>query len=382
MSNKKPIIIYRDHLLPFSETFIVSQSESLQRYTPFYFGSRRVKGLSLPAERCLVANNGGAIGKLKETIHLSLQFNPYLLKQGQKINPAFIHAHFGIDAVSVLPMAKALSIPLITTFHGVDITTKDNYAKKSFYRHRRFLKYRETLKHEGTAFIAVSKFIEQKLKSAGFPEEKIFQHYIGINVDLFTPDRTINREPIVLFVGRLVEKKGCQYLIQAMAEVQKSRPELELLVIGEGKLKPALEEQAKRSLKHVRFLGVQTPHQVRAWMNKAMLFSVPSIVAESGDSEAFGMVFAEAQSMGLPVVSFDSGGINEAVAHEQTGLLVSEKAYKQLADSILQLYNNQTQWKSFSEAGQRRIKQLFNIQEQSIKLEAIYATIEENLLTK
>lgn len=375
MPDKTPIIIYRDHLLPFSETFVLSQGESLFHFLPYYFGSRRVPGLPLPDGRFTVVNSGSLIGKAQEALHLSWRFDRPLIRQAQKIQPAFIHAHFGIDGVSALPLARALQVPLIVTFHGVDVTTKDAYARSSFYRHRRYLKYRDELKQEGAIFIAVSKFIQDCLVEAGYPAARIVQHYIGIDVTQFEPDLSVKRQPIVLFVGRLVEKKGCAYLIKAMADVQKVRADARLVVIGDGKLRQMLEAQAAATLKNYEFLGVQTPAQVRAWMNKAAVFSVPSIVADSGDSEAFGMVFAEAQCMGTPVASFCSGGIPEAVLHEETGLLAAEKDWKQLGQSILRLLENQTMWQRFSERGRERVHQLFDIRKQAAALESIYQTV-------
>jgi len=191
------------------------------------------------------------------------------------------------------------------------------------------------------------------------------------------PDRTIKRRPIVLFVGRLVEVKGCEYLIRAMQTVQARVKDVQLIVVGDGPLRQQLEYQARSSLSSFRFLGACSAAEVRDWMRQATVFSTPSVPAKAGNTEGFGIVFAEAQAMGLPVASFASGGIPEAVEHGVTGLLAPERDVNALADNILMLLTNQAMWHRFSAAGQERVKRLFDLQKQTAKLEAIYQEVIE-----
>ncbi|NER38628.1 MAG: glycosyltransferase [Oscillatoria sp. SIO1A7] len=375
MSERPNIIIYRDHLLPISETFVLAQGEALQNFVPYYVGSRLEKGLTLPRERVRVANGGGVRGKLAEGLFKVWNIAPSFYKSFLELQAALIHAHFGVGGALALPLGEFLQIPSIVTFHGFAATIKDEYARRSFYGHRLYLRRRETLKRESRLFIAVSDFIKTKLLAQGFPPEKIIVHYIGININQFKPDRSLPRQPFVLFVGRLVEVKGCEFLIRAMARVQQARPDVELVVIGDGLLRSALEKIAANSLRRYRFLGAQPPEVVRTWMNRAKVFSVPSVTLESGASEAFGTVFAEAQAMRLPAVSFASGGIPEAVAHGETGFLAPERDVEGLAAYILRLLNEETLWQHFSKNGQERVRKLFNLQSQTRILEDIYRAV-------
>ncbi|NET33472.1 MAG: glycosyltransferase, partial [Cyanothece sp. SIO1E1] len=302
------ILIYCDHLLPYSATFVRSQAAALHSFTPYYVGSRLISGLPLPPERTLVVDPGNWVGKVEALTYKLWGWAPNLVNRLQPLQPTLIHAHFGPDGVRALPLARDLAVPLVVTFHGYDITMHDSYAQRS-YSHRVYLKRRGELQQKAARLIAVSEFIKRKLLACGFPAERIIRHYIGVDTTFFTPDLTIPREPIVLFAGRLVEQKGCKYLIQAMNQVQTVCPEAELVIIGDGPLRTELEQLAKSRLRRYRFLGVQSPQSVRAWMNRAQVFSVPSVTAVTGESEAFGIVFAEAQAMGLPVVSSTSGGI-------------------------------------------------------------------------
>src|SRR3569833_691489 len=108
-----------------------------------------------------------------------------------------------------------------------------------------------------TRFLCVSDFLKRVLIAKGFPEQKIDVHYTGIDTHRFTPDPQAVREPIVLFVARLVEKKGCESLIETMAKVQSAVPESSLIVIGDGPLRAKLESKAAALLHRTQFLGDQ-----------------------------------------------------------------------------------------------------------------------------
>lgn len=372
------IVLFGGRLLPASETFILAQGEGLQQFVPYYVGSRLVKGLSLPSQRTIVVNQGKLLGAAEEALFKVLGFAPRLYQKVQQISPALIHAHFGVCGTLALPVAKLLNVPLIVTFHGLDATMSDQYARRNSLSTRIYLQRREALKREAHLFIAVSNFVKNKLLEQGFPPEKILVHYIGIDTALFHSTPAIQRQPVVLFVGRLVEKKGCEYLIQAMSQVQAVNPDVELVVIGDGVLRPRLEQLAQQKLQRYQFLGTQPPEIVRSWMQQSQVFCVPSITATSGDSEAFGLVFAEAQAMGLPIVSSVSGGIPEAVAHGKTGFLVPERESQGLAVSISRLLQEPSLWQRFSVNGQQRVQTHFDLRKQTQALEDIYKGVLSN----
>lgn len=248
MSKKSSIIIYCNRLLPHSETFVRSQAEALEQAIPHYIGLRLVPGLPLPKERTIVVNQGGLLGKSSEVTAKLWQFSPSFIQYLRNLNPALIHAHFGQAGAMVLPLARNLQLPLVVTFHGFDITTKDEHVKPSL-EHWIYVRRRERLKREARLFIAVSEFIKKKLLELGFPEDKIVVHYIGVDTKLFQPISAVQRQPAVLFVARLVEKKGCEYLIKAMSKVQAAMPEVDLVVIGDGPLRPNLEQLAAKTLR-------------------------------------------------------------------------------------------------------------------------------------
>ena len=369
MSSSQTLIVYRDELLGASETFIPAQAESLNRFSPFYLGLRRIKGLSLPDDRSHFISRDGLVGKVARAKFQLLGPSMALRRQLLNLRPVLVHAHFAPDACNALALARTLEVPLVASFHGYDITVRDE-------RHSwLYLWRREKLKATGSRFLCVSNFIRNQALAKGFPAKRMLVHYTGIDLDFFCPDPGVPRCPVILFVGRLVPVKGCEYLIRAMAEIQGSAPEAQLVVIGDGPLRSKLELQASKSVRNVAFLGAQAPDVVKAWMNRATVFCTPSVVAESGQREAFGMVFAEAQAMGLPVVSFASGGIPEAVADGQTGFLVPERDWQALSARILLLLRDGRLWTQFSRAGVRRVRCQFDIRKQAQALEVIYAEV-------
>ena len=313
-----------------------------------------------------IISDDGLAGKLQRARFRLLGPSRQLQSSLAAWHPVLIHAHFGPDGCNAIRVAEALNVPLVVTLHGYDVTVKDDLMPRSYTRRRHLLQLR------AARFICVSEFIRQQAIAKGFPAEKTLVHYTGIDVAFFNPQQMTHRNPVILFVGRLVPKKGCEYLIRATARVQEVMPNAELVIIGDGPLRQELERQASSVLKTFRFLGPQEPVVVKDWMNRAMIFSMPSVVADSGDAEGFGMVFAEAQAMGLPVVSFASGGIPEVVGQERTGFLVTERDCDALASKLLLLLQDNGLWNRLSHAGQENARRLFDIRKQAAALENIY----------
>jgi len=374
MTKKPNAIIFRTLLLPASETFVRSQALALQNSTPFFMGLRRANGLELPPDSTWVANDGTTLGKVREASFKVFGSSAASRRLVRKLEPKFIHAHFGPDGCEAMRLAADEKVPLITSFHGYDATVGDEEFEKTLHG-RRYLGRRAQLFQEGRLFIAVSEFVRRRIVAQGAPDDRTLVHYIGVDTKEFSPPRSAQREKCVLFVGRLVAKKGCAHLLRAMAIVQSALPDVGLVVIGDGPERQELEAEARKTLVKFKFLGAQPHEEIKKWMHRAQVFSVPSVTAPTGDSEGFGIVFAEAQASGLPVVSYASGGIPEAVAHGETGFLVPEGDWRKLAEHILLLFQLRTVWNEFSIAGVRRVERLFDLSRQTALLEDIYETL-------
>ncbi|PWT93473.1 MAG: glycosyl transferase [Acidobacteria bacterium] len=367
------IIIFRDHLLKRSETFILSQAEKLKDFTPYYVGSRKMNQLLLPKERTITAN-----GRLREMAFRLFGYASPFIRQVKNLNPVLIHAHFGPDGVLALPIARALQIPLIVTFGGYDATVDQEVAMKHplYDRHRIYFQKEMSLKHEARLFLTVSDFIKRKVLKRGFPPDNVIVHYTGVDTQVFRPNAAIQRQPLVLFVGRLVEVKGCEYLLRAMKNVEQQAPNAQLVIVGDGPLRSSLEKLARsEQLANYRFTGWQSHQEVREWLNRARVCCSPSIIASSGAEEGFSNAILEAMACGLPVVSFCNGGTPEAVEHGKTGFLAKEKNIDELSSYIIRLLKDQPVWNEFSDAALNRVRSTFDLCRQTKKLEDIYRSV-------
>ena len=173
-----------------------------------------------------------------------------------------------------------------------------------------------------------------------------------------------------MFVGRLVEKKGCVHLLHAMRMVEAQMPGARLVIVGDGPLRATLEAEVRASLRRCEFIGAASPQSVSDWMCRASVVAVPSVVAANGDSEGLCLVVCEAQAMGLPVVGFRGPGIE--VVDGEAGLLVPQRDENALAHALLALLRNEALAARMGEAGRGRVERLFNLRRQTALLEEQY----------
>ena len=365
------VLLFRSELLPLSETFIAGQSRGLARYEPWFAGLKRVPGgLALDETRVISATQTNSLReKISRRIYLGAGIAPGFLRRVEAVGPHLIHAHFATDACAALALQDRLRVPMIVTLHGYDVTS-DEAGLRRFRAGRKYLRQRRELWARASRFVCVSESIRQKAVENGFPEEKLWVHPIGIDLDFFRDSGFQEKGPLVLFVGRLVEKKGCVHLLRAMRRLESRMPEARLVVLGDGPLRGALEAETRNTLARCEFVGAASAEVVRQWMGRAAVMAVPSIVAENGDSEGLCTVVCEAQAMGLPVVSFRGPGI--AVADGETGLLVPERNENAMAEAILTLLQDEALAAQMGAAGRQRAERCFNLRRQTALLEEKY----------
>ncbi len=365
-------IIFRERLITPSETFIVEQAQALRRYRPILAGLRRMTPSlehDLPEE--LLSKRAGLRGKVASNLYRNLPLGRSFFRRLSEFSPSILHAHFATDAAMALPVADALHLPLVVSLHGYDVSSTEE-AHRQASSGRYYLAHRPNLLGRASAFLCVSRFIREAALRAGFPEEKLHLHYTGVDCERFRPSRVPRDPNLILFVGRLVEKKGCEYLLRAMALVQQQHPHAHLEVIGDGPLRTHLESLAATLKLRAVFRGVQPPAEVQHSMSRARILCNPSVTASSGDAEGFGMIFAEAQALGTPVVSTHHGAIPEAVSHAVTGILCPEREPEPLAEALLIFLTEDAAWSATSQQAVAWVRSHFDIAVQTRKLETIY----------
>ena len=236
-----------------------------------------------------------------------------------------VHAHWLIPQGIVQSFFKK---KYIVTGHGGDVTSlnvsvlkklKERCLKKAGY----VTVVSGFLKDEVEAICKVKQMAVEPMgcNTAEFSLNYRKENYFGQN-----------GKKVVLFVGRLAEKKGVSYLIEAMKQIDAL-----LVVVGKGTLEQELKKQAEPLGEKVVFLGPKTHEELKTIYASADVFAAPSVTAKDGDKEGFGLVMLEAMASGLPVAAFDSGGISELIRHGENGLLCPERDVDKLAENINRL---------------------------------------------
>ncbi|MGD1901149.1 MAG: glycosyltransferase [Geitlerinemataceae cyanobacterium] len=386
------ILIYRDRLLPYSETFIPAQAQNYRTYKSIYVGSSLLPEMSLDfrRDRCVTLDRTVSLAAIwKAIFKLTGYPHPAWIGQLRGCHPGLIHAHFGLDGVLAMPLARRLKIPLVVTFHGyaatlepdADFKERDPFPWRHYFRNRGkffrhfYLRRRSQLFETSPYMVAVSEHIRQKVIAQGCPPEKIHVHYIGVNVQKFQSQGATAREETVLFVGRLVEKKGCEYLIEAVADLQQTFPKMKLVVVGDGPLRSRLKGLAAQKLARYEFVGKQPQEVVREWMGRAKVLAVPSVTTAQGETEGLPIVLLEGMAMGLPVVVSRHAGMPEAVVHDRNGLLVEERDVRGLSESIARVLSDSNVWEQFSRAGRSQVEAKFDLRANTAMLERAYGEI-------
>jgi colanic acid/amylovoran biosynthesis glycosyltransferase len=364
------VVVYTHSLLGSSMTFIASHAEALRRYQAVYAGSRRVEGLVLPGERAFAANTGGPAGLVREFLFRRAGHAGRLGRELRRFRPRLVHAHFGQSGPAGLILADALGIPLVVTYHGQDATITEDQARRS-WRGREFLRGKRHVMDRAARIIAVSDFIRSRLVENGYPARKIVTHRNGIDLEFFRRNGQA-RQPIVVFVGRFVEKKGAEFLVRALGLLRAQGVEARGILIGDGPLRPDLERIAGEVGADAVFAGFLPPIQVKEWLAKASVAAVPSVTASDGNSEGLPTVILEAQAMGTPVVATRHAGNAEGVDEGRSAILVDERDVEGLAEAIRTFVQDPARVESFGNHARRVVEARFSIGNQVTGLEKIY----------
>ena len=281
-----------------------------------------------------------------------------------------LHAHFANDPAFVALLAShLLPAPFSFTAHAKDIYAKGQgqavlaelVAAASFVV---------------TVCEANRRHLERLL---GPGAEKVRTLYNGVDLEALRPAPAAAAEGNVrrlLCVARLVEKKGLDVLLRAVAQLRDRGVELSCTVAGEGPERPVIERlRAELGLESAVELAGCLPHEeVVARMRSAELFVLPCRVTGNGDRDALPTVLLEAMACGLPCVSTPVGGVPEIVEHRGTGLLVPSDNPWALAAALGELLDSRSLRRRFGAAGRRRAEELFDRRRNVARLHGWLAT--------
>jgi len=367
-ARERTVAVYRSSLLARSETFIRNEALELRRSAPLFVGEERAEGgLPLPEDAVVVGMPNGRWRRavLRRVPGYQLR---RLARACRAREVALVHAHFGPDSLLALDLARRLGVPFVVTYNGFDATLHDDALRAGPYT--RYLRRRAEMFGEAAAIIAISAFIAGELVRQGAPEGKLRVHHSGVPLAPPPPDGP--REPVVLFVGRFVEKKGLGDLLEAMARVQAAVPAARLLVVGDGAGRREHEDRARRLGLDATFAGWLAPDEVARRQRTARVLCVPSRRAANGDAEGLPTVIPEAGAQGLPVVGTRHSGIPEGVGEEARARLVDEGDVEGLARELVAVLTDDELQRRLSAEARAHVARDFDPRRQADELEAIY----------
>ena len=370
----REVIIFRHNLFRISEPFITQQAQQLQRYHPVYMGRLRYGSAPESAESLALQDLPLGLPVIGWQM-LSRTPRPFRRLLAAR-RPALIHAHFGVEGVYALPLARRLGIPLITTFHGFDATLSTAALLRS-PAWANYPLFRGRLARQGALFLCASAFIRERVLAMGFPAARTHVHHIGVDYRTIKPREPTQETATILHVARLVEVKGTEYLIRAFAELAAEDAGVRLDIIGDGPLKASLQGLARRLgvERRIRFLGALPHREVLAAMRMAAMLVLPSVRTSTGREEGLGMVLLEAAATCLPTIGSRIGGIPEGVIDGETGFLVPERDASALAARMRTLLADPARRLRMGAAARVLVEERFDLRHQTRLLEDWYDTV-------
>lgn len=263
----------------------------------------------------------------------------------------FPHALFGYFA------KKAGGVKIVTTFYGVEL----KWVKSKMPILKSFLRWGIGFSDQVTAISSyTAKEVRELAPGKNFGVE-IIPYTITVTPRIHQVPEVERITPLILFVGRLVERKGVEYLIRAFAEVVREVPS-ELVIVGKGPEEKRLLQLTEKFnlVPKVHFKGWVSQDELEKLYNQCNVFVLPAIIDSKGDTEGLGVVLLEAMSYRKPVIGSNLGGITDIVKDRDTGLLVNEKDIHGLSEAIKAALTNPALAESLGKRGYEHVQKHFN----------------------
>lgn len=355
------VMVFSPIILPVSQTFVRDHVVNLKRYKPVLCGLKPVSGLPLDGVDVRLAARSTLSRLLLYFFGRSAELSQVVRQERIQL----VHAHFADGAALIAKFAKREKLPLIVTLHGADVL-----RRRTEFAGRRWLK--RNMMAYAQCFLAVSDYMMRRALALGYPANRILTHYLGVPSGEVPGRASASSIPTILFVGRIVEKKGITFLLSAVERLMSRNLSFRTRIVGDGPLIDPVRERIVASGLNVELLGSLTPDRVRHEMAEADIFCMPSTSAADGDNEGLGLVYLEAQLAGLPVVAFDQGPVPEAVIQGETAVLVPDKDIEALAEALADLIQNSELRQRMGSKGRQFVQDKFDIGARTEELERIY----------
>jgi glycosyltransferase involved in cell wall biosynthesis len=269
---------------------------------------------------------------------------------------ALVHAFWPLPhSVLGLAAGRAAGIPLVSTFFGVELT----WALGGLPGGRTALKQ---LIRRSTAVTAISTYTAGLIRRIDPEADPVIIPFgAAVEAKTVVQEGSAGGAFRVLFVGRLVERKGVHVLLEALARLS-GDPEVQLDIVGDGPEGESLRDLADRLRirRRVRFHGFVSSETLQAYLQCCDCLALPAVPDRKGDVEGLGVVLLEAMSFGKPVIASAAGGIPDIVEHMRSGLLVEPGDPVQLAGAIDLYRRDATLRRTLAVAGRARVEERFS----------------------
>jgi glycosyltransferase involved in cell wall biosynthesis len=302
--------------------------------------------------------------RMRSMIHFCVAV--YLAKEIQKRNIKHLHAHFAENATTLaLIIARLIGISFSFTAHAKDI-----FVNPILLSHKI---------DEAKFVITISDYNKRYLQAYANtldPTPKIHTVHCGIDVQKFslTHDKPLNDEPVILSVGRLVEKKGYVYLIKACKRLVERGYNFRCVIVGSGPQETCLKHMVLEShlSDHVIFTGAVFQEDLEDIFVKSDIFVLPCIVAKNKDMDGIPVSLMEAMSMQIPTISTSISGIPELIENLKTGLIIPPENEEALASAICKLIEDKELRDKIGKASRIKIVESFEITKNANELYNIF----------
>ena len=300
----------------------------------------------------------------------------YCLRLVNKKSIDLIHAHWSLPQGLTGIICKRISkTPCVTTLHGSDIHGLRSPGLK--WLNAKVLKYSDACTANSSETARMAQHVAMEDDIAVVP--------MGVNPRFVPAAREGDRrqtgseagEKRILYVGRLIDLKGVDYLIRALPKVLKIFPETKLVVVGSGPMKDDLMNLSDRLnlSDKVIYIPKVPQEKLLEFYTSANLFVLPSVVNEKGETEGLGVVLLEAMACGLPVIGSAVGGIPDIIKDGETGLLARQKEPDSLAEKITKLFSDAPLRRKLAENGYKMVEKNFSWDTISEKFIQIYQEV-------
>ena len=284
--------------------------------------------------------------------------------------PAVVSVHWWFPGGFAVWPGGARAAPYVLTSHGTDLFLLDRFRAASRLAGPVF-------RGAGEVTVISSPLVD-RVRALGVAADRITVVPMPLSAEVFSPtpeDRGTPREAgRLLYVGRLVERKGVEFAVRALALLRAEQRPVTLTVVGEGPEREALGALA-RSLGvdgAVAFTGGLAPRAVADEYRRATALLLPAVTDWKGEQEGFGMVLVEAMLNALPVVATRSGGIPDVITHEETGLLVPERDPGALARSVGRVLDDPVLAERLGRRGTEEVRRRFAPDAIARRFEPVY----------